>query len=77
MRTTKMSDAVFVGAITRIRKPGSEGFVVYRNVLWYRGGLVFEAHRLDSGLIDSGRGSAKAEDASGTPTQSHISPSIL
>ena len=25
----------------------------------------------------SGRGSARAEDARGTPTQSHISPSIL
>ena len=28
-------------------------------------------------LIDSGRGTTKAEDAHGTPTQSHISPSIL
>ena len=28
-------------------------------------------------LIDSGRGSARAEDAGGIPTQSHISPSIL
>ena len=28
-------------------------------------------------VIDSGRGSARAEDAQGTPTQSHISPSIL
>ena len=27
--------------------------------------------------MDSGRGTAKAEDAQGTPTQSHISPSIL
>ena len=26
---------------------------------------------------DSGRGAARAEDAQGTPTQSHISPSIL
>jgi len=26
---------------------------------------------------DSGRGTARAEDAQGTPTQSHISPSIL
>jgi len=35
----------------------------------------------DSGLVDSsdlsGRGVAKAEDAQGTPTQSHTSPSIL
>ena len=30
---------------------------------------------IDSGLV--GRVSAKAEDAQGTPTQSHISPSIL
>ena len=29
------------------------------------------------GLVDlSGRGAARAEDAQGTPTQSHISPSI-
>ena len=40
---------------------------------------------IDSGLIgstdfhssNSGRGTARAEDAQGTPTQSHISPSIL
>ena len=36
---------------------------------------------IDSGLVDStdfsGRGTARAEDAQGTPTQSHISPSIL
>ena len=30
---------------------------------------------IDSGLI--GRGAARAKDAQGTPTQSHISPSIL
>ena len=30
---------------------------------------------IDSGL--AGRGAARAEDAQGTPTQSHISPSIL
>ena len=28
-------------------------------------------------LNGSGRGTARAEDAQGTPTQSHISPSIL
>ena len=28
-------------------------------------------------LIDSGLGTTRAEDAPGTPTQSHISPSIL
>jgi len=35
--------------------------------------------RPDSGLgfQASGRGTARAEDAPGTPTQSHISPSIL
>ena len=27
--------------------------------------------------VSSGRGAARAEDAQGTPTQSHISPSIL
>ena len=28
-------------------------------------------------MIDSGRGAARAEDAHGTPTQSHVSPSML
>ena len=28
-------------------------------------------------MIDSGRGAATAEDAQGTPAQSHISPSVL
>jgi len=28
-------------------------------------------------VIDSGRGTTRAEDVQGTPTQSHISPSIL
>ena len=28
-------------------------------------------------MIDSGRGTTRAEDAQGTPTQSQISPSIL
>jgi len=28
-------------------------------------------------VLFSGRGTARAEDAQGTPTQSHISPSIL
>ena len=32
---------------------------------------------INSGLVGSGSGSARAEDAQGTPTQSHISPSIL
>jgi len=36
---------------------------------------------IDAGLVGStdlsGRGAARAEDAQGTPTQSHISPSIL
>ena len=34
---------------------------------------------IDAGLVGSisGRGAARAKDAEGTPTQSHISPSIL
>ena len=36
---------------------------------------------IDSGLVGStdfsGRGAARAEDAQGTPTQNHVSPSIL
>jgi len=30
-----------------------------------------------SGLVCSGRGTARAEDAQGKPTQSHISPIVL
>ena len=46
-------------------------------------GVLVRGHAglvIDSGLVgstDSGRGTARAEDAQGTPTQSHISPSIL
>ena len=32
---------------------------------------------IDSGLVGSGRGTTGAEHAQGTPTQSHISPSLL
>ena len=32
---------------------------------------------LDSGFYLSGRGAARAEDAQTTPTESHVSPSIL
>ena len=32
---------------------------------------------LDSGLVGSGKDAARAKDAEGTPSQSHISPSIL
>ena len=37
------------------------------------------AERFQSEMIDSGvgKGAARAEDARGTPTQSHISPSVL
>ena len=40
---------------------------------------AYENHQvIDSGLVGlSGWGTARAEDAQGTPTQSHISPSIL
>ena len=33
--------------------------------------------RVHQGLIDSGRGITRADDAHGTPTQSHTSPNIL
>ena len=36
-----------------------------------------KSDRLRVGWLLSGRGTARAEDAQGTPTQSHISPSIL
>ena len=32
---------------------------------------------IDSGMVGAGSGAARAEDAQGTPAQSHISPSIL
>ena len=32
---------------------------------------------IDPGLLGSGRGTTRAEDARGTPNQSHMSPSIL
>ena len=41
---------------------------------------VILSEMIDSGLVgstDFGRGTARAEDAQGTPTQSDISPSIL
>ena len=49
------------------------------------GCMAYGSGRLDEGLGDFfrvdrlrvGRGAARAEDAQGTPTQSHISPSIL
>jgi len=37
---------------------------------------VWERSDVSLALIDSGRGAARAEDAQGTPTQSHISSSI-
>ena len=43
-------------------------------------GLIFLPGVKDSGLVistDFGRGTARTEDVQGTPTQSHISPSIL
>ena len=33
--------------------------------------------RLRAGWLNGGRGAARAEDAQGTPHQSHISPSLL
>ena len=49
--------------IKKKKKPGTVHSVFPREVS--RGGRL------------SGRGTARAEDAQGTPTQSHISPSIL
>jgi hypothetical protein len=43
--------------------------------LWYK--PVNFGATIDSGLVDPGSGAARAEDAEGTPTQSHISPSVL
>jgi hypothetical protein len=40
-------------------------------------GLDFQVKVLDSLRVGFGMGAARAEDAQGTPTQSHISPSIL
>ena len=39
---------------------------------------IFQTYGLGVGdILRVGRGTARAEDAQGTPTQSHISPSIL
>ena len=40
-------------------------------------GPGFQVKTLNIHRAGSGRGAARAEDAEGTPTQSHISPSIL
>jgi len=42
---------------------------------WFRVQGLVEV--IDSGLVGSERGAARAEDAQGTPTQSQVSPSIL
>ena len=39
--------------------------------------MLIIGYRGEFRAVDSGRGAARAEDAQGTPTQSHISPSIL
>ena len=44
-------------------------------LLWLNDSPLCEV--IDSGLVGSGRGTARAENAQGTPTQSHISPSVL
>ena len=59
---------------------GFRGWEVARNLCGATSPLRVIAHVHavpGSGLIDSGRGAASAEDAQGTPTQTHISPSIL
>ena len=71
----------FRDAATKLKResilhPLASGFRLRVEVL---GSSVQDAHRLP-GVIDSGfsgRGATRAEDVQGTPTQSHISPSIL
>ena len=47
-------------------------------VWFFRHSEFFFSSVIDSGLVGTtGRGAARAEYAHGTPTQSHISPSIL
>ena len=38
---------------------------------------VLSDDRLRAGWLNSGRGTARVQDAQGTPTQSHVSPIIL
>ena len=42
-----------------------------------RGRATWTADKTMVGLVGSGRGAARAEDAQGIPTQSHISPSMI
>ena len=54
----------------------------YFKIRHFNPGKASEAQRWlqtprKSEMIDSGRGTTRAEDAQGTPTQSHTSPSIL
>ena len=47
-----------------------------KSVKWLKRQAKMEG-MIDSGLVGSGRGTTIAEPAQGTPSQSHISPSIL
>ena len=47
-------------------------------VKWIRTSrFAIKNSRSVSGVTDAGRGSTRAENAQGTPTQSHVSPSIF
>ena len=54
---------------------------IWAGSVFFRDAIFGELWSIDSGLVGStdfhGRGAARAEDAQGTPTQRHISPSIL
>ena len=66
----KIQDLIILG--------GYKLYTLYLNfTIWgaiFRGSTIQGGNGL--GMIDSGRGTTRAEDAQGTPTQSHISPSI-
>ena len=49
----------------------------FKPVSWYKPHLLCGHLLFSMALIDPGRGTTRAEDAQGTPTHSHISPSIL
>ena len=56
----------------------SFGLVNFRPITAHEKGPTFtSSDRLRVGWLNSGRGTARAEDAQETPTQNHLSPSIL
>ena len=58
-------------------KNGAGSHLTFRASLWKVLTRVIDSGLVGSKDFFSGRGTTRAEDAQGTPAQSHISPSIL